>query len=221
VSIATIRRDLSILEKKGCLRRTRGGATLEKRSLLELSYQERESRAIDKKQLIAKKALDYIEPSDRIFFNDGTTVMQLARLLAQKDIPLVVMTNGIKLADALVYNQKIDVILIGGDIKEFSYACSGPLSELIVSHLNADKAIISADAFHPARGVCIQPIAEAMLTLKMITNAGKVIVLGDGSKIGSMATVSVCPWKNVDVFITDHTEKPGLDQIRQHGVDVV
>ena len=54
VSIATIRRDLARLEKEGRIQRTRGGAVLEKRSLLELSYQERESRSIKKKQMIAR-----------------------------------------------------------------------------------------------------------------------------------------------------------------------
>jgi DeoR family transcriptional regulator of aga operon len=171
--------------------------------------------------MIAEKALNYIEPNNRIFLNDGTTVMQLAKLLSQKDMPLVVMTNSLKIDDILVYNRCINVILIGGDIKEFSYASSGPLAELMVSHLNADKAIIGADAFHPVKGICIQPIGEAMLTMKMISNAGKVIALGDNSKIGPVATVNVCPWKSVDVFITDQIEGTDIDRIRQACVEVV
>ncbi|MEN8246687.1 MAG: DeoR/GlpR family DNA-binding transcription regulator [Thermodesulfobacteriota bacterium] len=221
VSLATVRRDLAILEKSGHLQRTSGGAVLEKRSLLELSSRQRESHHIHKKQKIAEKALSYIEPNNRIFFNDGTTVMQLAKMLSQKDMPLVVMTNSLKIADTLVYNKHINVILIGGDIKEFSYASSGPLAELMVSHLNADKAVIGADAFHPVKGICIQPIGEAILTMKMISNAEKVIALGDSSKIGSVATVNVCPWKNVDVFITDHTDSSDIDRIRLASVEVV
>jgi len=221
VSIATARRDLTLLEKDGRIQRTSKGIILEKRSLLELSYGQRESRHILKKQKIAEKALAFIKPDDRLFFNDGTTVMQLARILVKKDMPLVVMTNGLKIADALVYNRQIHVILIGGDLKEFSYASSGPLAELMVSHLNADKAIISADALHPVKGICIHPIAEAMLTMKMISNAGKVLVLGDSSKLGAVATVNTCPWKNVDVLVTDDIEGPGIAQIRKAGVQVV
>ncbi len=221
VSIATARRDLSLLEKDGRIQRSSSGAILEKRSLLELSYGQRESRHILKKQKIAEKALAFIKPDDRIFFNDGTTVVQLAKKISQKDIPLVVMTNSLKIADTLVYNRQIRVIFIGGDIKEFSYASSGPLAELMVDHLNADKAIIGADAFHPVKGGCIQPIAEAMLTMKMISNAAEVIAIGDSSKIGSVATVNACPWKNVDIFITDDLEGPDIHRIRQAGVKVV
>ena len=220
ISIATARRDLAQLEREGLIQRTRGGAVLEKRSLLELSYQERESRFIKRKQRIAEKALTYIKPGNRIFFNDGTTVMQLARKLAQAEIPLTVMTNSIKLADILVYNRTIDVLLIGGDIKEFSYASSGPLAELMIESLNADLAIIGADAFHPVKGVCIQPIAEAVLTKKMVANSNRVIAVGDSSKIGSMATVTVCPWKSVDVFITDKIKARDRVLIERFSVEV-
>lgn len=220
VSIATIRRDLHQLEKEGVIQRSRGGAKLEKRSLLELSYQERESRFIKKKKIIAEKAQAYIEPGDRLFFNDGTTVMQLAKNLALMEIPLMVMTNSIKLADILVYNRLIHVVLIGGDIKEFSYASSGPLAELMIENLNADKAFIGADAFHPERGVCIQPIAEAIITKKMVANSEKVIVLGDRSKIGSIATVTVSRWKDVDVFITDSISSKDRNLIKRYSVEI-
>jgi DeoR family fructose operon transcriptional repressor len=49
VSLATIRRDLALLEKSGRIQRTSGGAVLEKRSLLELSFRQRESHHIRKK----------------------------------------------------------------------------------------------------------------------------------------------------------------------------
>lgn len=220
VSIATIRRDLARLEKEGLIQRIRGGAVLEKRSQLDFSYQEREQKFIQKKILIAEKAAEYVEPGDRIFFNDGTTIMQIAKKLSEKDIPLTVITNSIKVADILLFNSKIDVILLGGDLKEFSYATSGPLAELVIESLNANKAIIGADAFHPSKGVSIQPMAEASVTRKMIAKSDKVIVVGDSSKIGAIATVTVCPWKGVDVFITDAIKPEDRRAIRRHGVEV-
>ena len=78
--------------------------------------------------------------------------MQIAKQLLKKKIPLEVMTNSIKVADILLFNNKIDVILIGGNIREHSYACCGPFAEMVVESLNASKAIISADAFHPEWG---------------------------------------------------------------------
>lgn len=218
VSIATIRRDLSSLQKEGLIKRTRGGAVLEKRSLVDLSYQERERKFIQSKIRIAEKALEYIETGDRVFFNDGTTIMQIAKQLARKDTSISVMTNSIKVADILLFNKNIDVILIGGDIREFSYASSGPLAELMLDSLNANKAIIGADAFHPERGVSIHPIAEASLSRKMISNSDKVIVVGDSSKMGSIASVTVCKWEEVDVFITDSINSEARRKIEGYHV---
>ena len=44
VSISTIRRDLSSLQKTGQIKRIRGGAVIEKRSLVDFSYLEREKK---------------------------------------------------------------------------------------------------------------------------------------------------------------------------------
>ena len=221
VSIATIRRDLSSLQKEGHIRRTRGGAVLEKRSLIDFSYLERERKFIQQKRFIAEKAIELIQSGDRIFFNDGTTIMLIAKRLVKKNIPLTVMTNSIKVADILLFNSKIDVILIGGSIREHSYACSGPFSELVIDSLNADKAIISADAFHPDRGVTIQSIVMASLTRKMIAKSNRVIVVGDSSKIGSIAAVTVCNWKEVDVFISDYITAKARNLIEKNSVDLL
>ena len=219
VSIATIRRDLASLQKEVLIKRTRGGAILEKRSLIDFSYLEREQKYTREKILIAEKALELIESGDRIFFNDGSTIMQIARQLVQKKMPITIMTNSIKVADILIFNSKVDVMLIGGDIKEFSYASSGPFAELMIDSLNADKTIIGADAFHPERGVSIQPVAEASLTRKMIANSDKVIVVGDSSKMGSIASVTVCKWKEVDFFITDSIDPDARRLIEKNNVE--
>jgi DeoR/GlpR family transcriptional regulator of sugar metabolism len=220
-SIPTIRRDLTNLQKEGYIRRIHGGAVLEKRSLIDLSYQQREQKFIQQKRYIAEKALELIHAGDRIFFNDGTTIMQIAKLLVKKKIPLEVMTNSIKVADILLFNNEIDVMLIGGSIREHSYACSGPFAELVIESLNANKAIISADAFHPEWGISIHSIAMGSLTRKMIAKSEQVIVVGDSSKMRTPAAMTVCTWKEVDVFISDSVSAEALDMIGKNSVEII
>lgn len=221
VSIPTIRRDLTSLQKQGYVRRIHGGAVLEKRSLVDLSYLERERKFIQQKRYIAEKAIELIQAGDRIFFNDGTTIMQIAKLLVKKNVPLEVMTNSIKVADILIFNNKIDLILIGGSIREHSYACSGPFAELVIASLNADKAIISADAFHPERGISIHSIDMGFLTRKMIAKSDRVIAVGDSSKIRTSAAMTVCTWKEVDTFISNSISPEALDMIKKNSVEVI
>jgi DeoR/GlpR family transcriptional regulator of sugar metabolism len=219
VSIATIRRDLDKLENEGFIKRTHGGAVLETRSLVDFSYIEREKKFTQSKILIANEVVNFIEAGDRIFLNDGTTIIQVAKQIVKKDIPITVMTNSIKVADILLNNSKIEVIIIGGHIRDFSFASSGPFAEIMIESLQATKAIIGADAFHPVKGVSIQPIGEATLTKKMISNSQKVIVVGDSSKIGTIAAVIVCKWKDVDIFITDSIDAISRKAIEKESAD--
>lgn len=220
VSVATIRRDLTKLEKDGQIKRTHGGAVLEKRSLLDFSYLEREKKYTQRKIFIANKVASFIEDGDRIFFNDGTTIMQIAKQIVKRDISITVMTNSIKVADILLNNPKIEVIIIGGNIGDFSFASSGPFAEIMIESLYATKAIIGADAFHAVKGISIQPVGEATLTKKMISNSEKVIAVGDSSKIGTIAAVIICKWKDVDVFITDSIDENSRITIEKESVYV-
>jgi DeoR family fructose operon transcriptional repressor len=221
VSIATIRRDLTSLQNEGYIRRTHGGAVIEKRSLIDLSYLERERKFIQQKRYIAEKAIELIQAGDRIFFNDGTTIMQIAKSLLKKKIPLEVMTNSIKVADILLFNNDINVTLIGGSINEHSYACSGPFAELVVESLNANKAIISADAINPEWGINIQSIAMGSVTRKMIAKSDRVIVVGDSSKMRTSAAMTVCSWKDIDIFISDSIATEERDMIEKRSVEII
>ncbi len=220
VSVATIRRDLIALEKRDIVRRTHGGAVIRKRRLLEATYRERENELIKEKHLIAEKAVAFIKEGDRIFLNDGTTNNQVATLLTRKDYPyrLTIMTNSIRAADILLSNRRLEVLFIGGLINEFSYACTGPLTELVLEHLKADKAIVGADGFDPRDGISIERMPEAAVTRKMIARADQTLVVGDNSKMNSRAFMQVSTWNDVDVFITDSIESKDRKLIERFNV---
>lgn len=61
VSRATIRRDLSELEKNGFIRRTHGGAILSGTSKLEPSFKEKEDKLAPEKKEIGKTAAEIIK----------------------------------------------------------------------------------------------------------------------------------------------------------------
>lgn len=223
VSIATIRRDLITLEQRGVLRRNHGGATIRKRGFLEATYSEREKKLVREKQLIAEQAVRFLNAGDRVFLNDGTTNNRIAMLLAGQDFPhqLIIMTNSIRAADILLSNRRLEVIFIGGLIDEFSFACAGPLSELILEHLKADKAIVSADGFDPRDGFSIERLPEASVTRRMIAKADRTLVVGDSSKMNTRAFMRVATWNEVDVFVTDHIEAEERQLIEKQHVEVI
>lgn len=222
VSIATIRRDLAFLEREGLIKRSHGGAILKERTLFEFSFQARENKFVQEKRAIAEKALEWIEDGDRIFFNDGTTIMQIARLMVSDRFPgkVTVMTNSFRAADILLANSRIEVQFIGGTINEFSYASSGPLAELVIAHLMADKAIIGVDALSPNWGVGIQLMPEASITRKMIDLSDRVIVVADSSKMNTKSAMKVCNWDKVDSLVIDSLSLADRRSIEKHGVAI-
>lgn len=195
---------------------------MRKRGHLEVTSRERENKLIKEKQLIAEKTIEYIKDRDRIFLNDRTTNNQIATLLARKDFShrLILMTNSIRAADILLSSRRLEVLFIGGLINQFSYACTGPLTELVLENLKADKAIVGTDAFDPRDGISIERMPEASVTRKMIALADQTIVVGDGSKMNTPAFMRVSTWNDVDVFITDRIELEGRESVERFHVHI-
>ena len=73
-SEATVRRDLSDLEKNGLLRRTHGGAVIFESSNDETSALVRMTQSKDKKEKIATLALSVIGEGKTFFFDSSSTV---------------------------------------------------------------------------------------------------------------------------------------------------
>ncbi|MCA9449524.1 MAG: DeoR/GlpR transcriptional regulator, partial [Candidatus Omnitrophica bacterium] len=81
VSEATIRRDLTKLERLGFLVKTYGGAILSNSTQYEFSYNERLSRHVEEKERIGKFAATLVKPGESVFLDSGTTTLQIGRHL--------------------------------------------------------------------------------------------------------------------------------------------
>src|SRR5918996_452274 len=77
VSTASIRRDLSDLERAGLLKRTHGGAVTPRLAVLEPSLAEKEDRYQREKAAIGAVASEFIENGDTIFLDAGSTTRQI------------------------------------------------------------------------------------------------------------------------------------------------
>ena len=82
---ATIRRDLTTLEKEGLMRRTHGGVMLEEEEVhSEPSFQERETVRYEEKSRIGKRAAELIEDGDNIILDSGTTTRHISKAITDR-----------------------------------------------------------------------------------------------------------------------------------------
>src|SRR5437660_1918738 len=78
-SLSTVRRDLSVLETSGTVRRTHGGARLVNPRSDEFTFAARDTHQLAEKEAIGRACADLIAPNQSIIIDAGTTVYHLAR----------------------------------------------------------------------------------------------------------------------------------------------
>ena len=210
VSSMTIRRDLSELENRGSIIRTRGGAVSIRKINSsythnhpgeENEYSLRARESIHQKQIIAKKALSFVEKGRSIYFDAGSTIMALAELVPNDNMTII--TNGINVAQALVSNSNINVMIPAGTVNRNTLSVSGSDSFNFIDKINIDLAFMSASAFSAEAGFSVSNINEAELKRKVISRAKKVIMLLDSSKIGKDLLFTLADISDIHVLITD------------------
>lgn len=77
----------------------------------ENEYSLRARENILQKKAIAAKALPYVQKGRSIYFDAGSTIMALAELVPNENMTII--TNGINVAQALVSNSNINVMVPG------------------------------------------------------------------------------------------------------------
>ncbi len=203
ISPVTARADLTELESKGMLKRTHGGAILASKTAMEDSFSIRERIHHNEKMQIAKKAKDFIHDGDSIILDSGTTILELARLLADKR-DLTILTNDMRVASALEnMNASFNIIVAGGALRQ-GYSCTvGPLTLEILKGIQVDSAFISTNsyAYGESGGFSTPDINQSQVKKKFIDIARKVYVLMDSSKLDSQSFSTFATLEDIDALI--------------------
>lgn len=216
-SPATIRSDLNYLNENKQLIRTHGGATTiqssPSKAKIEENFQSRKKENHKYKVEIAKKAFDYIQNDSCIVLDASSTAYELALLINDSSLRLMILTNGLNNVNLLKTNPNITTIIIGGVVKGTSNAIEGVLGSHILKSVNIDMAFLSAHAFSLADGLTDFNLYEVELKRKMVEEAKQVYALIDSSKLEKSSIASFASSKDVDLFITNiKTIDPALKQ---------
>ncbi len=213
VSEATLRTDLNIMEKKGLLTRTHGGAVLNENSPPQNNFTDRAMKNINSKVSIANKAIELIDYKNSILLDASTTALELARKIKETDLKLTVVTSGLSTAIELKENPNINVIVLGGIARMGSMALEGVLGSTILNKINVDIMFASASGFTIEEGLTDFNVYEVELKKLMVEKAEKVVALVDHTKLGVSSIASFASIDQIDTLITD--EKLSNDFLKQ------
>lgn len=202
VSEVTIRNDLTILDQKRLLLRSRGGAMVNDALGRELSLKEKRHKNSELKQRLGQCVAALIADDERIILDSGTTTEQVAaQLHGHKN--LTVMTNGLNVALQLAQHDKTKVMLTGGTLRKKTMSFYGPQAENCLRFYQFDKVILGADGFDLTAGLSTHFEAEANLNRQMCQVAREVIVVTDSSKFSQRGFHLVCPPQAIHTLVTD------------------
>jgi DeoR family transcriptional regulator, fructose operon transcriptional repressor len=202
VTTETIRRDLTVLERHGLVRKVHGGAIPIERLGFERGLAARDSVMTAEKERIAKAALAELPEEGAVLLDAGTTIARLAEVWPT-DRELTVVTNALPTATSLASRPLTTVLIAGGKVRGRTMAAVDDWALRSLSDTYVDVAFIGANGVSVERGLTTPDTGEAAVKRAMIGAARRVVVLADQTKIGSDCLARFGALSNVDVLITD------------------
>lgn len=202
VSGVTIRSDLNTLHRNGLLVRTRGGAIASTRIMRELPISDRCGEHLAVKQRIAQAARALISDGDALILDSGSTTAALASSLVGFR-RVMVMTNGLNVAQNLASIDGIEVLMTGGKLRRVSQSFFGAHAEEALSRYNFDKVFLGVDGFDFNAGITTHFEYEAILNRRMCEVSKQVIAVTDSSKFNRSGVHRIRPFGEIDVLVTD------------------
>lgn len=201
VTEETIRRDLEKLEKNNELKRSHGGAVTIKDSLSEIDFNTRQITNIEEKQKIANEAVKLVKSGDRIILDASTTAWYMSKIIP--DIPLVVITNSLKVAMELSQKEQVKIISTGGILLPKSLSLVGPVAEDTLDKYHVTTAFISSKGVNIESGLTDSHEQQALVKKKMLARAKKRVLMVDSSKFNNTDFATIANLNQITDCITD------------------
>lgn len=221
VTDETIRRDLEKLELEGYVKRTYGGAVLNKNTNLDMPLRIREKTNRDEKQTIAALVAELVEEGDRIMLDASSTSLMIAKELKNMS-KLTVITNSVEVLIELAGHEGIQVISTGGNLNETSLSLVGNAAQKVLNGYHVDKAIFSCKGIDMQEGMTDSNELDSDIKNAMYACADTAILAVDSSKFDKVSFVKSMRLKKGDILVTDKSpSKEWKVFLQEHGIELL
>ena len=220
VSEVTIRKDLSALEKQNKLYRTHGRAIPISPYIGDRHINEKEKQFVLEKRAIGKVAASMVNEHDSILMASGTSILYAAKELVEKK-NITVISASVSASSLLSQNKDIDVVQLGGIVRESSVSVVGSFAEAMLKYFNCNLLFMGADGVDLEFGVTTTNMMEANLNRMMMNTSQQTVLLVDSSKFGKKGFIKICDVGEIDRIITDDKiPQIYLESLQEQGIEV-
>lgn len=206
-SESTVRRDLTLLDEKGLIKKVHGGAvSMDDRSLnlVEYDVESKSKMFTEEKTAIAKFAASLVDDGDFVFIDAGTTTEKMIDFLPEKNVTFV--TNAFLHAQKLA-QRGYKVYIPAGEIKLTTGAIVGAECVRSLQSYNFTKCFMGVNGVSLSAGITTPNRNEASVKSTVVQNSQTVYALTDHSKFGQIAAVTFAQLSQVRIITDKLTDK--------------
>ena len=222
ISAATARRDLAMLERRGKVKRTHGGAVPPGLTQHEDSFQQRLGEAVDQKKRLARVAATLLEDGETVFIDSSTTAYYAARRILAGTPGVTFLTNLVPVMDlfSTADPSGASMVGLGGDFRALTLSFVGPCTMHAIESYMSDRAFISVKGITPDGQLTdINPL-EAEVKRAMIRQSKRPVLLADGRKFEQRGFSVISHVSEVSLVLTADASRVHVDAMETLGVEV-
>jgi len=221
VTVETVRRDLTALERLGVLRRVHGGALPVTRMSLERTLETRQSEYAEAKRRIGARAVAELNDGDTVLFDAGTTTLAVVDALPP-DLRITAITNSVEISARLAVRPKTELMILGGQVRPTTGATVGEWLTTALRGIWVDVAFLGTNGFSVDHGFTTPDQAESVAKQSMAKSARRLIGVADSSKAGQVHLHKFAETSDIALLISDDKLDADTEQdFESAGVEVV
>ena len=218
-----IRKDLKVLESQGNLKRTYGGAVQIRESSNAYDMQERSEIDVSNKTIIAEKAFNIITDRETIFLDISTTNILVAKLLAESNKRVTVVTNMLEILNIFSKQNNITVVATGGILNKNLNGFTGAPTIDLISRYKFDKCFIGScgvDVFD--RTITTFDIDDGITKSSIISSSKKTFLVMESKKFHLDGNYKFAKIDDIDSIISDKLpDKEITDVIKEFNISII
>jgi DeoR/GlpR family transcriptional regulator of sugar metabolism len=200
VSEDTIRRDLNDLAEHGLILKVHGGAMSK---IYHYPFNgQNQVYALEAKQVIADKTIQFFKNGMLILVEGGTTIMEIAKRIPQ-DLKATFLTVSPNVSFVLADHENLEVITIGGRLVKNNNIHTGASVINELSSIKADLCIIGSNGISVKDGLTDSDWEVVQVLKAMMRSAKKVAVVSIAEKFNTVQKIKISDINAIDYIITE------------------
>jgi len=220
VSHMTIRRDITKLESLGKVISVSGGVQLSKEIHSELSHDTKAEQQAGEKAIIGSLAADLIPPNAKVYLDAGTTCLEIAHQVADRD-DLLIVTNDFVIAAYLISHSECEIYHTGGKVDRGNQSTLGRKVAEFLLGMNIDIAFISTSSWN-LKGLSTPSEGKVEVKQAIVKAAKTTYLVSDSTKYGQVGTFHALDIESIDGVVSDnHLAESVVTELEEKNILVI